>query len=106
LAVFADKPYLPGPSHPSPYFSSTEDLLAKFRLLSAYDKYVRPFVDSSEHDSSIDKGKGKERDLSPSPEPTTALGNDLDDDENDKRKKKNSYRHLIKGIPGIVTRVL
>jgi len=38
--------------------------------------------------------------LSPSPEPNSALGIDVDDDDNDKRKKKNSYKHLIKGIPG------
>jgi hypothetical protein len=105
LPLVANPPFL-GPSYPSPYFTSTEDLISRFQLLPAYDKYVRPFVDSSEQDGSADKGKGKERDLSPSPEPISALGNDPEDDDNDKKKKRNSYRHLIKGIPGTFTRFL
>lgn len=86
-----------GPPCPTAHFTSTEDLLARFHLVSSYDKYVRPFVD----DGSADKGKGKERDISPSPEPTPAGAMDVDDDDDDKRKKRNNYRHLIKGVPGV-----
>ena len=50
-----------------------------------------------------DKGKGKQRDMSPTPDPHSMHINDLDDDELDRRKKKNSYKHLIKGIPGSMT---
>ena len=53
-----------------PYFDSTQDLLSRFDLLSAYDKYVRPFAPpvggTSTSTGTIsavgDKGKGKERD--------------------------------------------
>lgn len=95
-------PFLPppgprtGPVCSPAYFTSTEDLLARFHLVPAYDKYVRPFVDDAQT-------KGKQRDLSPSPEPTPAAGIDVDDDDDDKRKKKNSYKHLIKGVPGVHT---
>ncbi|KAF9790318.1 hypothetical protein BJ322DRAFT_1035559 [Thelephora terrestris] len=93
-------PFLPpaAPSRPPPYFKSTEDLLSKFQLLPAYDSYVRPFLPPE--DMSSDKGKGKQRDMSPIPDPHSMLTNDPDDDELDRRKKKNSYKHLIKGIPG------
>jgi hypothetical protein len=90
-----------GPSRPPPYFKSTEDLLSKFQLLSAYDSYVRPFLPPEE--MSPDKGKGKQRDMSPIPDPHSMHINDLDDDELDRRKKKNNYKHLIKGIPGSMT---
>jgi len=90
-----------GPSRPPPYFKSTEDLLSKFQLLSAYDSYVRPFLPPE--DMSPDKGKGKQRDMSPIPDPHSMHINDLDDDELDRRKKKNNYKHLIKGIPGSMT---
>ena len=92
---------LTGPSRPSPYFKSTEDLLSKFQLLSAYDSYVRPLLPPE--DLSLDKGKGKQRDMSPIPDPHPIHINDPDDDELDRRKKKNNYKHLIKGIPGSMT---
>lgn len=87
-----------GPSRPPPYFKSTEDLLSKFQLLSAYDSYVRPFLPPE--DLSPDKGKGKQRDMSPIPDPHLSHINDADDDELDRRKKKTGYKHLIKGTPG------
>lgn len=90
-----------GPSRPPPYFKSTEDLLSKFQLLSAYDSYVRPFLPPE--DVLQDKGKGKQRDMSPIPDPHSPHINDPDDDELDRRKKKNNYKHLIKGIPGSMT---
>ena len=90
-----------GPSRPPSYLKSTEDLLSKFQLLSAYDSYVRPFL--SPEDIPSDKGKGKQRDMSPTPDPQSTHINDPDDDEFDRRKKKNSYKHLIKGIPGSMT---
>ena len=90
-----------GPSRPLPYFKSTEDLLSKFQLLSAYDSYVCPFLPPEE--MSPDKGKGKQRDMSPTPDPHSMHINDPDDDELGRRKKKNSYKHLIKGIPGSMT---
>ena len=90
-----------GPSRPTPYFKSTEDLLSKFQLLSAYDSHVRPFLPPD--DASPDKGKGKQRDMSPIPDPHSMHSNDPDDDELDRRRKKNNYKHLIKGIPGSMT---
>lgn len=100
---------------PPPFLESTQDLISRFHLLSAYDKFVRPFI-SQEHDPhashlpttpavapSADKGKGKERDPGT---PTIASAatpgtHDPDDDEGrDGKKKKNTYRHLIRGIPG------
>jgi len=108
-------PPLASPPSP-PLLGSTQDLISRFHLLTAYDKFVRPFV-SQEHDpqashlpttpavaSSSDKGKGKERDPGT---PTIASAatpgthHDPDDDEGrDGKKKKNTYRHLIRGIPG------
>ncbi|KAH9995788.1 hypothetical protein BJV77DRAFT_1059622 [Russula vinacea] len=77
---------------PPPLLESTHDLISRFHLLTAYDKFVRPF------------GKGKERDPGT---PTVASAatpgthHDPDDDEGrDGKKKKNTYRHLIRGIPG------
>ena len=89
-----------GPSRPPPYFKSTEDLLSKFQLLSAYDSYVRPFLPPEDIPS--DKGKGKPRDMSPVLDPHPIHTNDPDDDELDRRRKKNSYKHLIKGVPGSI----
>lgn len=108
---------LPSDSLRSPQLlDSTQDLISRFHLLSAYDKFVRPFI-AQEHDPntahlpttpaaapSSDKGKGKERDPGT---PTIASAatpgthHDPDDDEGrDGKKKKNTYRHLIKGVPG------
>ena len=48
----------------------------------------------------LDKGKGKEVDLDPGD------GADGDDDNvtggKGETKKKNTYKHLIKGIPGVL----
>jgi len=52
---------------------------------------------------SPDKGKGKQRDISPVPDTHSTNINDPDDDDLCRRKKKNSYKHLIKGIPGSMT---
>ncbi|KAI0270318.1 hypothetical protein BGY98DRAFT_894689, partial [Russula aff. rugulosa BPL654] len=105
----------PASSPPFPPLQSTQDLISRFHLLTAYDKFVRPFI-SQDHDPhashvpttpavapSADKGKGKERDPGT---PTIASAatpgtHDPDDDEGrDGKKKKNTYRHLIRGIPG------
>ncbi|KAI0293782.1 hypothetical protein BC826DRAFT_910387 [Russula brevipes] len=106
----------PASPRPPQLLESTQDLISRFHLLSAYDKFVRPFI-SQEHDPhttqlpttpavppSSDKGKGKERDPGT---PTIASAatpgthHDPDDDEGrDGKKKKNTYRHLIKGVPG------
>ncbi|KAF8501485.1 hypothetical protein F5888DRAFT_1234795 [Russula emetica] len=105
----------PASPPPPPLLESTQDLISRFHLLTAYDKFVRPFI-SQEHDPhashlpttpavapSADKGKGKERDPGT---PTIASAatpgtHDPDDDEGrDGKKKKNTYRHLIRGIPG------
>ena len=104
----------PRPPH---ILESTQDLISRFHLLTAYDKFVRPFI-TQDHDSntthppttpavasSPDKGKGRERDpgtptIASAATPGTHL--DPDDDEGrDGKKKKNTYRHLIKGVPGI-----
>ncbi|KAF7974770.1 hypothetical protein HWV62_11239 [Athelia sp. TMB] len=47
----------------------------------------------------IDKGKGKEKELATA---TPDDGQDGDDEDGGKgdKKKKNSYKHLIKGVPG------
>ena len=101
-----------------PYFDSTQDLLSRFQLLSAYDKYVRPYSTpvgapgSSQlpgQAGTPDKGKGKEREVpprdiaSPAAAQTPGAGNDGDDEEGQgkgEKKWKNNYKHLIKGIPG------
>lgn len=97
--------FLPPPAHPQPpaYLTSTQDLLARFQLLPAYDKYVRPYVapvdEGHDHPPTpgpVDKGKGKEKEFAMA---TPDDGQDGDDEDGGK-KKKNSYKHLIKGIPG------
>lgn len=103
-------------SKPRPYFDSTQDLLSRFQLLSAYDKYVRPYslpVDAGDGNASSslsvgDKGKGKEKEVIPrdvaSPAAQTpGAGGDGDDEEQQgkgEKKWKTSYKHMIKGIPG------
>ncbi|KAJ3745247.1 hypothetical protein EV360DRAFT_57459 [Lentinula raphanica] len=118
----------PGPSQLPAYIKSTQDLLGQFHLHDAYDKYVRPFIASSE-DSAIpndrngsitssslpnagqtgslgisDKGKGKEIVPPQMVQTPAADGQDADDDDGPggkgEKKKKNSYKHLIKGVPG------
>ncbi|KAJ7019921.1 hypothetical protein C8F04DRAFT_1146180 [Mycena alexandri] len=88
-----------GPPQPPPRLASTHDLLARFLLLPAYDKYVRPPPDDPPEP--LDNGKGKGRE---SPAPQTPGDHDPDDDDaaqaKGEKKKKNSYKHLIKGVPG------
>ncbi|KAJ7227228.1 hypothetical protein GGX14DRAFT_418740 [Mycena pura] len=90
------------PKQPPPPIASTYDLLARFQLLPAYDKYVRSFVD--DHHDTQDNGKGKAREQNASPTPQTPGDQDPDDDDpaqtKGEKKKKNTYKHLIKGIPG------
>ncbi|KLO15241.1 hypothetical protein SCHPADRAFT_871321 [Schizopora paradoxa] len=73
----------PGPSRKKALFESTQDLISRFELLPAYDKYVRPYIHQlgsqpealsnhtpadapppsalrSSSPSALDKGKGKE----------------------------------------------
>ncbi|KAJ6576520.1 hypothetical protein DFH09DRAFT_1361462 [Mycena vulgaris] len=95
------KPQGPSPK-PAPRLASTHDLLARFHLLASYDKYVRPPLEDGP-----DTGKGKAREQqqphdSPAPQ-TPGAADDPDDDETGpkgEKKKKNSYKHLIKDIPG------
>lgn len=91
----------PAPPQPSPRLASTHDLLARFLLLPAYDKYVRPPPDDPPEPQ--DNGKGKAREQSPGPQ--TPGGDDPDDDDGaqakGEKKKKNSYKHLLKGVPGV-----
>lgn len=80
--------FLPPPAaHPPPRTSlaSTQDLLARFNLHSAYDKHVRPSIPSQLPLSHA----------SIPPHTPTALLADSDD-----KMKKNSYRFLIKSVPG------
>ncbi|KAF8968179.1 hypothetical protein BDZ97DRAFT_1916390 [Flammula alnicola] len=135
-------PSLPPP--PKQHLASTQDLLARFHLLPAYDRYVRPFVlpgdDSalqqqpppSQHPlhplqqqhhgqgadglgagtaspggGGLDKGKGREREgpgVGTPADADLADAGDADDDDapgaKGEKKKKNTYKHLIKGVPG------
>ncbi|KAJ7066994.1 hypothetical protein C8F01DRAFT_1119896 [Mycena amicta] len=87
----------PRPSQPPARLASTHDLVTRFHLLPAYDKYVRD-------DQPDDNGKGKAREQPPSPGPQTPGDHDGDDDDptqlKGEKKRKNSYKHLIKGVPG------
>lgn len=121
--VTKDPSQFPGPPPPRQHLTSTQDLLARFHLLPAYDKHVRPFATQYTHDgqirstpaglSTLDKGKGKEVDpaialpqaQTPGGLPTAGVdAPDGDDDDGaggkGEKKKKNSYKALIKGIPG------
>ncbi|EPQ54143.1 hypothetical protein GLOTRDRAFT_116773 [Gloeophyllum trabeum ATCC 11539] len=92
----------PGPPQSTPPLTSTQDLLARFRLLPAYDQYVRPFLTTTaappigSAPTPIDKGKGKEV---ATPAAASTPGGPGDGEEEDLRKKKN-YKYLIQGIPG------
>ncbi|KAF8134938.1 hypothetical protein EV363DRAFT_1160095 [Boletus edulis] len=68
------------PSQPQSFLASTQDLLARFRLHAAYDKHVRVSLDPS-------PSVPTQPNLPPPP-------------DQDEKKKKNSYRHLIKSLPG------
>ncbi|KAG1729633.1 uncharacterized protein EDB91DRAFT_1311061 [Suillus paluster] len=77
--------FLPPPAaHPPPPTSlaSTQDLLARFYLHSAYDKHVRPSLSPLPPASAL---------------PSTPAALPLDSDD---KMKKNSYRFLIKSVPG------
>ncbi|KAF8656267.1 hypothetical protein AX16_002703 [Volvariella volvacea WC 439] len=112
----------PGVSQPTGYLASTQDLLQRFQLLPAYDKYVRPFAAPAEtgldqglastqtahYSVAMDKGKGKEV-ASGGLGGTQGVGvagvGEGEDDEGPQagkgdKKRKNNYKHLIKGIPG------
>ncbi|KAI0706764.1 hypothetical protein C8T65DRAFT_577119 [Cerioporus squamosus] len=90
-----------GPPQPPPYLRSTEDLLKRFQLLPAYDKYVRPFAPPVSHLGATDKGKGKEVVPSSPAAPTPGPGGDGDDEEGGKGERKHkNYKHLIKAVPG------
>ncbi|CAK5268501.1 unnamed protein product [Mycena citricolor] len=90
------------PPHPAPRLASTQDLLARFQLIPAYDKYVRGAAE--DFADAPDKGKGKARELNGSPVPQTPGDQEPDDEDGGlakgEKKKKNSYKHLIKGVPG------
>ncbi|GLB40408.1 putative alcohol dehydrogenase GroES-like domain [Lyophyllum shimeji] len=109
--------FLPPPAPPkthTTHLSSTQDLLTRFHLLSAYDKYVRPSAAPADTGLDqvrpspvtpgatglLDKGKGKE--VEGMPVTPGAGDGDGDDDDGGKgeKKKRNNYKHLIKGIPG------
>ncbi|GBE88424.1 hypothetical protein SCP_1302390 [Sparassis crispa] len=103
---------LPPPAlpQPPPYFTSTQDLVARFKLAPAYDKYVRPYVTPVSTGGpptppgATDKGKGKEKEHPPREPPdlsATPAAHDGDEEDSKGEKKwKNNYKHLIKGIPG------
>ena len=104
------------PPPPKQHLASTQDLLSRFHLLPAYNKYVRPSLlpgvdpsndglppstpGASATPGTLGKGKGKEADMD--------LGDGGDGDDDDvtggkgEKKKKNTYKHLIKGIPGVL----
>ncbi|KAI0709764.1 hypothetical protein C8Q76DRAFT_624998 [Earliella scabrosa] len=101
---FADSPPRSGPPHPKPYFKSTEDLITRFQLLPAYDKYVRPFAPPVAQVGATDKGKGKEIPPLAASSPAAAGptgGDDGEEEDGAKGEKKHkNYRHLIKAVPG------
>jgi hypothetical protein len=102
-----------GPPPPKQHLASTQDLLSRFHLLPAYNKYVRPsqFPDADPSNDgpppstpgvsavpgTLSKGKGK------APDVDLGDGGDGDDDDvKGEKKKKNTYKHLIKGVPGVL----
>ncbi|TFK75206.1 hypothetical protein BDN72DRAFT_868228 [Pluteus cervinus] len=116
--------FFPPPAQPQPqtYLASTQDLLSRFNLVPAYDKYVRPFAATNESGidqplpatpnptvtSGIDKGKAREvvgiSGGQTGGGPMAGDRGDADDDDGPGgkagKKKKNSYKHLIKNMPG------
>ncbi|TEB34805.1 hypothetical protein FA13DRAFT_1753727 [Coprinellus micaceus] len=115
--------FLPPPAPPPPqqHLESTQDLLARFHLHSAYDRYVRPSIvttgeavgftaGAGAFGASGDKGKGRDFDMGSS-ETGGNVGSEVvpgtgDGEEEDaagvkgEKKMKNNYKHLIKGLPG------
>ncbi|KAG1895358.1 uncharacterized protein F5891DRAFT_1130642 [Suillus fuscotomentosus] len=80
--------FLPPPAaHPPPrtFLASTQDILGRFNLHPAYDKHVRPSIPS-------------QMPLSHASVPPLTPGALLPD--SDDKMKKNSYRFLIKSVPG------
>ncbi|KAH6909111.1 hypothetical protein BKA70DRAFT_225380 [Coprinopsis sp. MPI-PUGE-AT-0042] len=106
----------PAPAPPKLHLDSTQDLLARLHLHSAYDRYVRPVVLPGNEPTLSgmgagvpgtpgDKGKGKEVDggmETPGQDAGMGGGDGEGDDEDGKgeKRRKNSYKHLIKGLPG------
>jgi hypothetical protein len=104
------------PSPPKLHLDSTQDLLARLHLHSAYDRYVRPLVLPGNEPTGSgmgagmpgtpgDKGKGKEVDggMETLGQDGGLGGGDGDGDDEDgkgEKRRKNSYKHLIKGLPG------
>ena len=129
-----------GPPLPQTVLASTQDLISRFNLLPAYDKYVRQNVPLTDGPSApaipdigvtdqtvnpvqgpspsvlggmvsgSDKGKGKEKEAMiidgqagmgvPQTGGQGVAGSADDGTDKGEKKKKNSYKHLIKGIPG------
>ncbi|EIW83951.1 hypothetical protein CONPUDRAFT_80442, partial [Coniophora puteana RWD-64-598 SS2] len=90
-------PPQPGAPPPPTHLRSTHDLITRFNLLAAYDKYVRQPPASgtgASDEATADKGKGR------APSPTPGPGAAAEDERDGEKKKKNTYRHLIKGVPG------
>jgi hypothetical protein len=113
------------PQHPPTHLRATHDLISRLDLLNAYDKHVRPTavpvsaqpVSDTAPPSSptpsvtlIDKGKGKERRNSIASAvmdaPTPGGPDGTDEDGKGEKRRKNTYRHLIKGTPGMFRRDL
>ena len=117
------------PPPPKQHLASTQDLLSCFHLLPAYSKYVRPSLlpgadpsndgappstpGTSAMQGTFGKGKGKEVvhrnavTMGNTPaDMDLGDGGDADDDDitggKGEKKKKNTYKHLIKGIPGVL----
>ncbi|KAL1747106.1 hypothetical protein HDZ31DRAFT_80688 [Schizophyllum fasciatum] len=111
------------PPRPSPpvYLRSTDDLLSRFQLYPAYDKWVRPYVTPLDPNdpnapppaAGASDTKGKARDdmmevdgpIPPPPSGATPLSDSskrdgADEAGKEEKKRKNNYRHLIKGLPG------
>ena len=113
---------------PRQYLASTQDLLSRLQLVSAYDKYVRSpqgsldgslntkmSIDGGLNTNTlssgvtpnpmsphIDKGKGRELPVRGG-EVDTHDPNDGDEEDmggKGEKRKRNNYKHLIKGIPG------
>lgn len=70
-------------SQPHCFLASTQDLLGRFRLHAAYNKHVNISPDSAA-----------------APPTAPAQSNLPLPPDQDEKKKKNSYRHLIKSLPG------
>jgi hypothetical protein len=122
IAADAAHRYRIVPPTPTTYLQATQDLITRLGLLTAYDKHVRPHavpvgqtlpdvsglgqVAPRSPTLSPTKGKGKEREPSAGlgitnmPTPGGSGPDVGDDDGKAEKKRKNTYKHLIKGIPG------